>query len=97
MYEIKLPDTGCNVYYGTYLDNYYNSVRTRFYINDTKLIKSSTSSYTRLPDGVVCLNQGDLIYKPELEVYFQLASVVFFPLIIYLAYKLVLHKWWRRI
>lgn len=96
MYEIPLPENGCSVYYGTYVDNYYNSVRTRFYVNDTQLVKSSTSSYTRLPDNVVCLNQGDLIYKPELEVYFNLASFVLFPLLIMFAIRLILFRWWRR-
>lgn len=96
MYEIPLPETGCNVYHGSYVDNYFNGKRTRFYLNDTQLVQSSKSDYSRVPDGVTCINTGDLIYKPELEVYFNLASFVLFPLLILFAIRLILFKWWRR-
>lgn len=32
--EIGLPTTGCNVYYGTYFDNYNGNVRRRYYFDD---------------------------------------------------------------
>lgn len=97
MYEIKLPENGCSVYYGTYIDNYYNSIRTRYYLNDGQLVRSSTASYSRLPDGAVCLSQGDLIYKPELEVYFNLFSILCAGLIFWFAYRLIIHPFWRKI
>lgn len=96
MYEIELPKQGCSVYYGQYIDNYYNSTRTRYYINDGKLVRSTTASYTHLPTGVVCLSQGDLIYKPETEVYFNIIAIGVCIFLFYAAYKLILHRFWRR-
>lgn len=97
MYEIELPPDGCNVFYGTYVDNYDRNIRTRYYFSENKLVKSTTSSYTRLPDGAVCLSRGDLIYKPETEVYFNVISIVFAIIIFVFAVRLILYPFWRKI
>lgn len=95
-YNIKLPEQGCNVFYGTYVDNYRNSVRTRYYIFDSQLIPSSTSSYSNLPNGSVCMGETELIYKPELEVYFTFMAIVAIFFIFWFAYKIILHPFWRK-
>lgn len=97
MYEIQLPEQGCSVYYGTYIDNYYNSTRTRYYLNDGQLVRSTTSSYTRLPDGAVCLSQGDLTYKPELEIYFNVISITALIFLFWFSVRFILHRFWRKI
>lgn len=95
--EIDLPKLGCSIYYGNYVDNYYNSVRTRYYLNENKLVKSTTSNYTRLPDGAVCLSSGDLFYKPETEVYFNVISLFIAIVIFGVAIRLFFYPFWRRI
>lgn len=95
--DIELPSDGCNVFYGNYLDNYSHNTRTRYYFSENKLIRSSTASYTRIPDGVVCLEQGDLIYKPEIEVYFNVISVICAIAIFLFAIRLILYPFWRKI
>lgn len=95
--EIELPDGGCNIYYGTYIDNYRNNVRTRYYINENHLIKSTTASYTNLPNGYVCMDSNSLIYKPEIEVYFNVISIVCAIVIFVFAIRLILYPFWRKI
>lgn len=95
--EIELPSDGCNIYYGTYIDNYHSNVRTRYYINENHLIKSTTSSYNNMPNGYVCMEQGSLIYKPEIEVYFNVISIIFAIIIFIFAVRLILYPFWRKI
>lgn len=96
--EIELPDQGCNVYYGTYIDNYNGNVRTRFYLNENQLIPSSTSSYTRLPDGVQCLDSStSIVYKPESHVYFEFMAIIGTLFILFSAVRLILYRFWRKI
>lgn len=94
--EITLPSDGCNVYSGTYIDNYYNHVRTRYYLNENQLIKSSTASYTNLPTGTVCMD-SNLVYKPEIEVYFNVISIISAIFIFVFAIRLILYPFWRKI
>lgn len=95
-YAIELPSQGCNVYYGNYLDNYHNGHRSRYYLNDGKLVLSNTSSYSSLPSGVNCLSAGDLIYRPEIDVYFQSIALVFVFFLFFSAYRLIIHPFWRK-
>lgn len=95
--EIDLPTSGCSIFYGTYIDNYYNSIRTRYYLNANNLVKSTTSNYTRLPDGAICLSPGELVYKPETEVYFNVISIIFAIIIFGLAVRLFFYPFWRRV
>lgn len=97
MYEIELPVGGCSVYHGDYVDHYNNNVRTRYYFSGNRLVQSTRSSYTRIPDGATCLSQGDLIYKPETEVYFNVISIICAIFIFVFAVRLILYPFWRKI
>lgn len=72
----NVPTTGCNVLNNGYIDNYYNGVRSRFYIVENKAVLSSRTNYYNIPDGSVCVNASDLVYKPELPIYFEFISII---------------------
>lgn len=91
--EIELPTTGCNVFNGTYIDNYYNNTRTRYYFNDGQLIESSRQNYNIIPNGVTCLNSTQhIFYKPELEIYFGVLSLAICLLAFSLIYKIMIKR-----
>lgn len=97
MYEVELPSQGCNVYYGNYLDNYYSGQRRRYYFNDGQLVLSGEQSYNNLPNGAHCLSSDEAItYKPEVEVYFNVLSIAVCLLLLFAAYRLILHPFWRK-
>lgn len=96
MFEIEIPSTGCNIYYGNYLDNYHNGLRTRYYLNEHRLIPSTISSYSRIPDSAVCLSDP-LIYNPETEVYFGIIAIISTIFVFYMAFRFILYPFWRRI
>lgn len=88
--DVVLPATGCNIINSsTTFYNYSTDGRTRetYVIYDGKAILQSTNTsqygYTYSGD---CLSTGDLVYKPELDVYFPVISfciVCFITLMIY--------------
>lgn len=88
--DVELPSTGCNIINSsTSFYNYSSDGRTRenYIIYDGKALLQSSSynqyGYSYTGD---CLTTGDLIYKPELDVYFPVISfciVCFILLIIY--------------
>lgn len=90
--EITLPQQGCNVYYGTYIDNYYNNTRTRYYINDGMLVASNSQSYNynAIPTGAVCIDS--LTHHSEYGVYFQFISLAVFALAFYLIYRVIIKR-----
>lgn len=94
--EIELPDTGCNIINSaTSFYNYSIDRRTRdlYYIYDGKAYKqSSTTNQQGYNYTGTCLHTGDLIYKPEIQVYFPLISFIIICAAIIFAYKIVL---WR--
>ena len=94
--EIELPSTGCNVFYGSYLDNYTNNgyTRTRYYFNEGKLVKSNTSqsNYNSIPSGATCITTGDLVYKPELGVYVPFLAMTLFVFVLILVYKIIIKR-----
>lgn len=88
--NVDLP-SGCNIINSsTSFYNYTNSGRTRslYYIYDGQAILSNsttaTNPYTYTGD---CLSTGDLIYKPELQVYFNLGAIALCALIAVLLWK----------
>lgn len=89
---IDLPSNGCNVFYGTYLDNYYSGIRTRYYFNNNILVESSHASYTVTPTGVHCVTTGDLLYNPEAEIYFSAISLAVVVLAAILLYKIIVKR-----
>ena len=94
--EIELPSQGCNIFYGTYIDNYSNNgyTRTRYYLNEGKLVKNNTSqsNYNSIPTGATCIVTGDLIYKPELEVYVPFLAMTLFVFVLILVYKIIIKR-----
>lgn len=94
--KVELPSEGCNIISSdtsiyNYTDN--NRTRKRYIIYDGKLILQANdySQYGYTYTGT-CLNTGDLIYKPELKVYFEVISIVIFYLIIRLVFRLLRGK-----
>lgn len=89
--EIKLPQ-GCNVFYGTYIDNYRNNIRTRYYINDGELITNSQQnySYDPRPNGYVCIDK--LTYHSEFNVFFEVLSLIIVLLAFFLIYKTIIKR-----
>lgn len=73
--EIELPQ-GCNVYYGTYVDNYNNNVRSRYYFNEGKLVLSDFEAITSadVPDNTLCVDS--LTYGSQYTIYFEFISLV---------------------
>lgn len=94
---IELPSQGCNVFYGDYIDNYQNNLRTRYYFNYDHLVEQSQSTYSRLPDGAYCLQEGDIYYKPETQVYFEWMAIIGALFLIFAALRLILYRFWRKI
>lgn len=100
--DVVLPSTGCNIINSaTTFYNYSEDLRTRdtYVIFDGKAIKqsSSTSQYGYSYSGE-CLVTGDLVYKPEYkEFIFPYISIITSCVLFYLAYRLIVHKFWRKI
>ena len=95
MYVI-LPETGCNILNNsTSFYNYSTDRRTRnvYYIYDGKaFLQSSQTSpgqYTYTGD---CLSTGDLIYKPELQIYFPIVSFCLISFVIYVVYSIIIKR-----
>lgn len=85
-----LPETGCNVFYGNYVDNYLSNVRTRYYIYDGQAIASSTSTYATPPANVNCISSSDLLYDPLLQTQIIMGIVVIVIAVMLFAYKVVI-------
>lgn len=85
-----LPEQGCNVFYGNYVDNYTSNFRTRYYIYDGQAIESSTSTYATPPANVNCINSADLIYDPLLQSQIIIGIVVMVIAVMLFAYKVVI-------
>lgn len=90
--NVELPTTGCNIINNsTSFYNYSDDLRTResYIIYDGKaILQSRTTSqygYTHTGD---CLVTGDLIYKPELKVWFPIVSIIIFYFIVRLIFRL---------
>lgn len=93
--KIDVPANGCNVFYGTYIDNYYNNIRTRYYIHEGSLIKNNETSYSYsgVPTGAHCLTSNDsLVYRPQDTVYFQFLSMAMCVFAFFLLSKLIIKR-----
>lgn len=78
--DVVLPSTGCNIINSsTSFYNYSTDGHTRetYVIYDGKAIlqSSNTSQYGYTYTGT-CLSTGDLVYKPELDVYFPILAFI---------------------
>lgn len=98
--NVELPAEGCNVINSaSSFYNYSPDSRTRdtYIIYDGKAIKqASTYNQYGYNYSGECLITGDLVYKPEYkDVFFPALSIIFAILIFYLAFKLILGRFWR--
>lgn len=94
--DVVLPTTGCNIIASsTSFYNYSPDNRTRetYIIYDGKALLQSTSTsqygYTYTGD---CLTTGDLRYKPELQVYFPLASFCVICFLLIMIYRIFIKR-----
>lgn len=93
--EIELPSTGCNIFYGSYIDNYNNYTRTRYYIHEGRLIlnNSQTYNYNATPSGAHCLTSSDvLLYRPQDTIYFPALSLAMCVFAFWLIYKIIFRR-----
>lgn len=91
--DITLPTTGCNISQSSgYIDNYTNGTRTRYVINENKLVPVYRSTYSSNPTGYTCLSTGDLVYKPELAIYFQFISFIMILVATLIIYKTIIGR-----
>lgn len=90
--EIELPQNGCNIFYGSYIDNYNNNVRTRYYINNGELVENNRQSYNYnpTPSGAVCIDS--LSYGSDTSIYFEFISAIIVVFAVYLIYKVILRR-----
>lgn len=94
--NVELPNTGCNIINNsTSFYNYSDDLKTRetYIIYDGKaILQARTTSqygYTHTGD---CLVTGDLVYKPELKVWFPIVSIIIFYFIVRLIFRLLRGK-----
>lgn len=94
--EIEVPSDGCFVASGSNVfDHYVGSIRTRYYLYDGKFVRGSSNNHSTLPSDSYCIQSGDLVYKPELEIYFKFISfslVIFAMLIVW---NLIIKNLWK--
>lgn len=94
--NVELPSTGCNIINSsTSFYNYSDNNRQRdTYIIYDGVAKKQSSSYSQYGYTVTgdCLSTGDLVYKPELQVYFPILSFCLFCFVVLLIYRIFLKR-----
>lgn len=91
-----LPTTGCNVFNGTYVDNYNGNVRTRYYIYDGTAVASTRTTNTSQPTGSICMTEIPE-YKPELQLYTGVGMAFVAFLIVYICCQIIIGRLiWRK-
>lgn len=94
--NVDLPTAGCNIINSsTSFYNYSSDSKTRqnYVIYEGKaILQSSTYNQYGYSYSGTCLHTGDLVYKPELQIYLPVISFCLIASAFYLAYKVVL---WR--
>lgn len=94
--DVVLPDSGCNILISnSSFYNYSADSRTReqYYIYDGVAHKQSSTynqyGYTYTGD---CLSTGDLVYKPEIQVFFPVIQFSLVFVVLVLVYKIFLKR-----
>lgn len=94
--NVELPTTGCNIINSsTTFYNYSSDSRTRdsYVIYEGVAHKQSSTynqyGYTYTGD---CLSTGDLVFKPELGVYFPVISFSVICFILILIYNIIIKR-----
>lgn len=94
--NVELPSTGCNIINtSTSFYNYSTDGRTRdSYVIYDGVAKKQASTYNQYGYSYTgdCLSTGDLVYKPELQVYFPLFNFVLICLIGLLIYRIFIKR-----
>lgn len=94
--DVVLPATGCNIISNsTTFYNYSPDRRTRetYVIYDGKAILQSTATNQQGYNYTgTCLVTGDLVYKPELDVYFPIISFCICCAILLFIYNLFIKR-----
>lgn len=97
--NVELPNTGCNIINSsTNFYNYSNDNLTRktYIIYEGKaILQSSTYNQYGYTHTGNCLSTGDLVYKPELGIYFPIFAFGLIFSAMFLAYKIVLGRFIR--
>lgn len=90
--NVELPTSGCNIISSsTSFYNYSDDLRTReTYVIYEGVAKKQSESYNQYGYSYTgeCLNTGDLVYKPELKVWFPIVSIIILFFICKLAFRL---------
>lgn len=61
--------SGCNVFYGTYVDNYNGTTRRRYYFDSYgQLILSTTSTTSSRPTGTVCMTEMPMSHNKDMAI-----------------------------
>lgn len=93
--EIEIPEGGCFVASGYHIyDHYLNNQRTRYYLGDGNLVRGSTSTYSNLPTGSYCLSKGEVLYHPEIMVYFMFIACCIVASALVLLFKVIFKMLW---
>ena len=94
--NVELPTTGCNIINSaTSFYNYSSDSKTResYIIYEGKaLLQSSTYNQYGYTYTGTCLNTGDLVFKPELRVYFPVTAFIVIMIITLIIYKVILER-----
>lgn len=94
--NVELPSTGCNIINSsTTFYNYSPDSRTResyiIYDGVAKLQSSSYSQYGYTYSGT-CLHTGDLVYRPEIRIYFPFIAFILVSFALILIYKIIFKR-----
>lgn len=81
---------GCNVFYGTYIDNYNGGTRRRYYFDSYgQLILTHTTSRVDKPSGVSCLTEMPMSHNMDMGIVVAEAAAA---IAIWLAVKFVVGR-----
>lgn len=94
--NVELPNTGCNIINSsTTFYNYSSDSKTRetYVIYDGKAILQSSTynqyGYTYSGD---CLVTGDIVYRPEISIYFPILSFIIICSILLFIYHIIIKR-----
>lgn len=94
--DVELPSYGCNIINSsTTFYNYSNNNRTRetYIIYDgVAHLQATQTNQTGYNYTGTCLNTGDLVYKPELDVYFPVISFCVVCFILLMIYRIFIKR-----
>lgn len=82
--------TGCNVFYGTYIDNYNGTTRTRYYLDSYgQLVTNQTVTNATRPTGTQCITEMPMSHNMDMGIIIAEACAA---IAIWLAVKFVLGR-----